>query len=78
MRDFPFFWVKREWLWYQVHWRDDRRDLAQEDYGPEWHMVVELEQGKFEPESRDGLVLDARRIEGPPRDRMWAQLGPPA
>ena len=36
MRSFPFFWVKREWLWFQVNWRDGRRDPPGEDYGPGW------------------------------------------
>jgi len=25
MRSFPFFWVKREWMWYQVNWLDPVR-----------------------------------------------------
>ncbi len=77
MRSFPFFWVKREWLWYQVNWLDGRRDQAQEDYEPDWYTVAELEQGKFEPDWSDDLVLDARRVQEPERQKLWTRYGPP-
>lgn len=76
MRSFPFIWVKREWLWYQVNWLDGRRDRPQEDYGPGWHTVAELEQGKFEYDDVDS-EFDAQPVEGPDRDRLWRQFGPP-
>ncbi len=77
MRSFPFLWVKREWLWYQVNWLDGRRDRPQEDYGPNWYAVAELEQGKFEYDDVSGLGFDAEPVEGPNRDRLWEQFGPP-
>jgi len=76
MRSLPFLWVKREWLWYQVNWLDGRRDEPQEDYGPGWYTVAELEQGKFEYDGVDG-EFDAEPVEGPDRDRLWGQFGPP-
>lgn len=76
MRSLPAFWVKQEQLWYQVHWIDGRRDLLQEDYGPGWYAVEELEQGHFEPAS-DGQVFEARLVEEPDRSRLWAQYGTP-
>ena len=75
MRSFPAFWVKQEQLWYQVDWLDGR-DLLQEDYGPGWYAVAELEHGYFEPAS-DGQVFEARRVEEPDRSRLWAQYGAP-
>jgi hypothetical protein len=76
MRSFPFLWIKREWLWYQVNWLDGRRDEPEEDYGPTWYTVAEWEQGKFEYDGVDG-TFDAEPIEGPGRDRLWRDLGPP-
>lgn len=75
MRSFPFFWVKREWLWYQVNWLDGRRDRPQEDYGPDWYTVAELEQGRLECDGVDG-EFDAEPVEGTDRDRLWGQFGP--
>lgn len=76
MRSFPFFWVKQEQLWYQVTWLVGRRDRLQEDYGPEWYAVTELEQGTFDT-GYGAPILDARRVEEPERDLLWAQFGPP-
>jgi hypothetical protein len=78
MRSFPFFWVKREWLWYQVNWLDGRRDRMDEDYGPDWHTVTELEAGKFEHDSVAGLVFDARPVDAADRDTLWDRYGPPS
>ena len=69
------FWIKQEWLWYQVNWLDGRRERPDEDYGPKWYPVSDLEQGKFEVD--EGLVLDARPVIGPDRDRLWSEYGPP-
>lgn len=77
MRSLPVFWVKREWLWYQVNWLDDRRDDPKEDYGPGWYVVAELEQGKFEHDDIDGLVFDAKPVEEPKRLELWQRYGPP-
>jgi hypothetical protein len=75
MRGLPFFWGKREWLWYQVNWLDGRRDHSNEDYGPQWCLVTELEQGRFEYD--DGLVFDAKPIEGAHRIELWTRYGHP-
>lgn len=69
------FWAKREWLWYQVNWLDGRRDRPDEDYGPGWYTVSELEHGKLAVD--DGLLLDARPAVGPERERLWAEYGRP-
>jgi hypothetical protein len=76
MRSLPRFWVKREWLWYQVHWLDGRRERPQEDYGPGWFVVTELEQGMLA--SDDDSHLDASPVEGARRDELWARYGPGA
>lgn len=76
MRSFPFIWIKRESLWYQVNWLDGRRDRPQEDYGPAWHTVAELEQGKFEYDGVDS-EFDAQPVVGPDRDRLWRRFGRP-
>ena len=76
LRSLPLFWVKREWLWYQVNWLDGRRERPQEDYGPEWYVVTELEQGKFAAHA-DDQDLGASPVEGPERDELWIQYGPP-
>lgn len=76
MRSFPAFWVKREQLWYQVHWLDGRRAVLQEDYGPHWYAVAELERGYLDPAS-DGELYEAERVQEPERSRLWEQYGPP-
>jgi hypothetical protein len=75
MRALPAFWIKREWLWYQVNWVDGRRDHPNEDYGPGWYLVAELEEGRFEYD--DGMVFDAKPVEGPQRIELWERYGPP-
>ncbi|MEV8374846.1 hypothetical protein AB0P21_19065 [Kribbella sp. NPDC056861] len=77
MRSFPIFWLKRESLWYQVNWLDGEQDRPEEDYGPNWYTVAELEQGKFTPDDDDD-VLDARPVPEPQHQGLWAQYGPPA
>lgn len=76
MQSFPFFWVKQEWLWYQVHWLDGRHERAREDYGPDWLTVAELESGCFQPGSED-QVLQARPVIEPERTRLLDEYGPP-
>ena len=78
MRSFPFFWVKHEWLWYQVNWRDGQRDHPQEDYGPGWYTVAELEAGKFQNDFVAGLVFDARPVDAADRGTLWERYGPPS
>lgn len=46
----------------------------EDDYGPEWYIVADLEQGKFED---SGCVLEARPADGDVRDELWEQYGPP-
>jgi hypothetical protein len=77
MCSFPLFWTKREWLWYQVSRLDGRQDRPQEDYGPGWLSVAELEQGRFDYDDVDGLEFDAKPVEGPHRDMLWERFGPP-
>ena len=77
MRSFPAFWLKREWLWYQVNWVDGGRDRPREDYGPGWYAVAELERGQFEPEVQDGLVLGAQPVNPTERNALWELFGPP-
>src|SRR5881227_1239943 len=40
MRSFPFLWVKRQWLWFHVNWRDGRRGRPAEEIatplGTQW------------------------------------------
>jgi len=78
MRSFPFFWIKREWLWYQVNWLDGQKDRPEEDYGPHWHTVTEREAGKFTPDGDDDLALDATPVPEPARHQLWTQYGPPS
>ena len=76
MRSFPLFWIRREWLWYQVNWQvDGRRDEPQEDYGPDWLAVAELEEGRFDYD--DGPAFDARPVEESQREMLWDRFGPP-
>lgn len=76
MRSLPLFWLKRESLWYQVNWLNGEKDRPQEDYGPGWYTVAELEEGRFDPDDDD--VLDARPVGEIQRAELWAQYGPPA
>lgn len=40
----------------------------EDDYGPEWYPVAEMEQGGCED---TGSVFDVRRLDGSVRDRQW-------
>lgn len=79
MRAFPTKWArKQEWLWYQVNWLDGRRDRPDEDYGPEWFVVQELEGGTFEyPHGGREVSFDAKPVTGVERADLWARYGPP-
>lgn len=78
MRSFPGFGRKQEWLWYQVRWLDGRRDHADEDYGPEWYTVADLEAGRFEHAIvGETLHFEAQPVDGPERDVLWERYGPP-
>ena len=74
MRSFPLLWLRQELLWYQVNWLVGRRDRIQEDYGPDWCTVAELEHARFEPDF--GPVLEARGIEGAERERLLGDVRP--
>lgn len=77
MRGFPFFWLKEERMWTQVHWLSGEHDYLEEDYGPEWPVAEELRRGHFvTTDPRDGLeaTFDAAAVTGPARDRLWVQL----
>lgn len=78
MRSFPALWRKQEWLWFQVNWFDGRRDRSDEDYGPEWYSVAELERGRFvyHDGGRD-ITFAASPITGEARDILWSRYGPP-
>jgi hypothetical protein len=68
----------QEWLWFQVNWLDGRRDCSEEDYGPEWLVVEDLEGGTFDYRDRgQALTLDAKPVSGEARDALWARYGPP-
>lgn len=71
MRSLPFFWVKQEWLWYQVNWLDGRRDHPREDYGPGWYAVAELEQGRFEHDE----IHDSCLTPNPSTDQTASSCG---
>lgn len=78
MRSLPFFWVKFESMWNQVHWIDGKHEDVEEDYSPDWFTVEELLSGHFTTVdsrfNRDG-TFDAVAVTGPERDRLWAELG---
>lgn len=76
MRSLPRPWVKREWLWYQVHWLDGRRNRPGEDYGPNWYTVAELEEGRLE-DAWTEEEFDAVQVQGDDRERYWERYGPP-
>lgn len=61
-------------VWFKVCWLDGRQEMAEDDYGPEWCFVSDLEQGKFDV---SGRRFEARPVEGSRRDELWEQLGPP-
>lgn len=70
----PFGRKHQECMWSKLCWLDGRQAVPEDDYGPEWYTVAELEQGTFED---TGSVFDVRRLEGSVRDRLWEQYGPP-
>ena len=76
-RYWPFGRKRHEWLWCRDCWLDGRQGPAEEDYGPEWYTVAELEQGKFESDYDSGGMFDVKRVEGPLRDQLWERFGPP-
>jgi hypothetical protein len=58
--------------------RADRRPVAtEEDYGPAWNVVAELEHGRLTYGFDDDLAFVAERVTGPERDRLWDRFGPP-
>jgi hypothetical protein len=54
-------------LWCQIDWLDGRRDRPQEDYGPGWYTVSELEARRFQNDFGTGLVFDARPVDAAER-----------
>lgn len=77
MRSFPFFWLKQERMWTQVHWLDGEHEYMEEDYGPEWYTAEELQGGHFTAaHPRTGLEVsfDATVVTGSERDRLWEEL----
>ncbi|WP_353508780.1 hypothetical protein [Intrasporangium sp.] len=48
--------------------------VTEDDYGPEWFIISDLEQGKFEGSKG---VFDAKRVQGALRDELWERYGPP-
>lgn len=77
MRSFPFFWLKEERLWTQVHWLSGEHEYLEEDYGPEWHVAEELRCGHFvTTDLRTGLeaTFDATAVAGAAHERLWVQL----
>lgn len=73
-RYWPFGRKRRECMWSKVCWLDGRQDVPEDDYGPEWYTVADLEQGKYEVTTG---VFDARPVDGLVRDHLWEQYGPP-
>lgn len=67
MRSFPGWRERQEWMLYAVVWSDGTVERPNEDYGPQWLTVAELEQGYYD----DGDRYAARRLEGEARDRIW-------
>lgn len=76
-RHWPFGRNRHEWLWCKVCWLDGRQGPPEEDYGPEWYNVAQLERGKFESDYDSGGVFDAKPVEDPVRDQLWERYGPP-
>lgn len=78
MRSLPGFGRKQEWLWFQVTWLDGRRDPAEEDYGPGWYTVADLEAGNFEHAIVGAtLHFQAQPVSGAERTVLWDRYGPP-
>ena len=78
MRSLATFRRKQEWLWFQVYWLDGQRDRADEDYGPEWYTVAELEGGTFEHDVVGRTFrFEAKPVAGADRQALWDRYGPP-
>lgn len=54
-------------VWFKVCWLAGRQDMPEDDYGPEWYFVSDLEQGTFEV---SGRTFDAKPVEGPRRHEL--------
>ena len=76
-RSWPFGRQRHEWLWCKVCWLDGRQGPPEEDYGPGWYTVAELEQRKLTDAYDSGGAFDATPLEGVVRDQIWARYGPP-
>jgi hypothetical protein len=77
MRSFPFFWLKQERMWTQVHWLDGEHEYLEEDYGPAWPAAEELRGGHFvtaHPRTRLDVSFEATAVTGSERDRLWVAL----
>jgi hypothetical protein len=61
-------------VWFKVCWLDGRQDMPEDDYGPEWYFVSDLEQGTFEVSAR---TFDAKPVEGPRRHELREQYSSP-
>jgi len=79
MRTYPVPWGRKdEQLWFQVNWLDGRQDVPDEDYGPGWVVVADLEKGTFDyPDRGKWINFDARPVVGEKRGTLWARYGPP-
>lgn len=65
------------WPWFVVVWLDGTKERSEEDYGPEWYTVRELDAGFYECHTQEGNLqrFEFARL---PRDKaavMWEQLG---
>lgn len=76
-RYWPFGRERRERLFCRVCWPDGRSSPPEEDLGPEWYTVQELEQGTFESGYDTGGTFDAKPLHGSARDELWERYGPP-
>ncbi|GAA0619880.1 hypothetical protein HPO96_25350 [Kribbella sandramycini] len=77
MRSLPALHLKRDQLWSQITWLDGTKERPEEDYGPDWPTLTELESGTYDPTYGDYSDLQATPLTGPARDTLWKTLGPP-
>lgn len=78
MRSFPALWIKQERLWAQPHWLDGHHQESEEDYGPGWYLIEQLQAGAFEAfdaQADEMVTYEAAQIHGPERDRLWREYG---
>ena len=68
MRSLPLFWMRQEQMWFAIVWAGGEVDRPNEDYGPDWYTVSELEQGFLDVY---GDRFEARPLKGAERDVMW-------